>query len=145
MTTVGAPRSERRREMSFRVAAPAKDAATSSTTLVTAVSVHAASASPPSRRLSSRRSSIRVAIRSAWVRILPRNLWAVSGCSIAPSSRASTNPRIEVSGVRSSWEAFATKSRRMSSTLRRSVASLNVRTAPCGAPSAPGKGTAVIV
>ncbi len=47
--------------------------------------------------------------------------------------------------MRSSWEAFATKSRRMRSSRRRSVASSNVRTAPCGVPSAPGKGTAVIV
>ena len=69
---------------------------------------------------------------------------AVSGSSTAPSSRASTNPRIEVRGVRSSWEALATKSRRIRSRRRRSVTSWKVSDRAVGRRlGSPGKGTAV--
>ena len=48
---------------------------------------------------------------AACVRILPRKRSAVGGSAMAPSSSASTKPRIDVRGVRNSWEALATKSR----------------------------------
>ena len=49
----------------------------------------------------------------------PGSGWRGRASERAPSSRASTKPRIEVRGVRSSWEALATKSRRIWSTRRR--------------------------
>ena len=55
---------------------------------------------------------------------MPSTNWqAMSGSSSAPSSRVSALARITVTGVRSSWDALATKSRLMPSTWRRAVMS----------------------
>ena len=50
------------------------------------------------------------------------------GRDLAPRSSVSAKPRIAVSGVRSSWETFATKSRRTVSSRRSSVTSWKTAT-----------------
>ena len=74
--------------------------------------------------------------RSAWRAMMPRNFSADSGSRIAPSSSVSTNPLIAVIGVRSSWETFATKSRRKFSSRRMRVMSFKTTTAPICRPEA---------
>ena len=55
---------------------------------------------------------------------------AFFGSSIAPSFKVSTNPWIEVRGVRSSWETLATNSDRIFSNFLISVISFKTTTAP---------------
>jgi len=74
------------------------------------------------------------AMRSAWFRIFSRKRRDVAGSSSAPSSSASTNPRIDVSGVRSSCPTTETNSSFMRSISRRSVMSLKVTTMPLVSP-----------
>ena len=63
-------------------------------------------------RDSARRSSIMEANRSACFAMISKNRRLSAGSSAAPSSSVSTNPLIEATGVLSSCDTFATKSRR---------------------------------
>ena len=125
----------------FREAIPAKEATTSLATAPQSNGSRVGGCAPDSNRDSSSRSSTSEAMRSAFARILERKRFAVATSSRPPSSRASTKPRIDVRGVRSSCEAFATKSRRIRSTRWRSLTSLKVMTAPCASPGEAGNGT----
>ena len=68
--------------------------------------------------------------RSACPAMMRTNRRAASGSSRAPSSSVSAKPLIEVTGVLSSWETFATKSRLTASSRLRRVTSLSTTTAP---------------
>ena len=74
--------------------------------------------------------------RSAFFFMIARNRRAASGSSIAPSWRVSMKPLSEVTGVRISCEAFATKSRRIRSSRRMLVTSLSTIRAPMRLPVA---------
>jgi hypothetical protein len=68
-------------------------------------------------------------IRRACVRIADEN-WRLVSSGGSSSARVSANPATTVSGVRSSCETLATKSRRMSSSWRMRVRSNKASTAP---------------
>ena len=70
----------------------------------------------------SKSSTIKLSL-SVCLAIISRNRFASSGLSIAPSWSVSTNPLIDVIGVFSSCETFATKSRLTSSISLRTFAS----------------------
>ena len=72
--------------------------------------------------------------RSAWREAIWRNRSEASGSLIAPSLSVSKNPLIEVIGVLSSWETFATNSRRIASSRLSRVTSLSTTTAPMRLP-----------
>ncbi len=74
------------------------------------------------------RSSMMACKRSACLAMIRRKRSASCGSFMAPSSRVSTKPLIEVTGVFSSGETLATKSRRMCSSRRKSVTSLSTIT-----------------
>ena len=93
---------------------------------------------PPSMRESSSRSSIRASSRRALARITSIDCTARGSAGGASASR-SAKPRIAVSGVFSSCDALATKSRRIASTRRSSVTSWKTATAP-GRPPGCAKG-----
>src|SRR5439155_1601374 len=97
---------------------------------------------PSSRSDSVSRSSIRRPRRSAWRSITDRKRRAVGRSSPGGPSSVSAYPLIAVSGVRSSCETLATKSRRTTSRRRSSVTSCRTRTKPKGRPSASRSGAA---
>ena len=68
--------------------------------------------------------------RSAWPEMMRTKRCAASGSSRAPSSRVSAKPLMEVTGVLSSCETLATKSRRTASRRLSRVTSLSTTTAP---------------
>ena len=86
---------------------------------------------PDSIRERSRRSSTRCCIRRELFRIVVRN-WRSSASSGRSVRIVSAYPEIEVSGVLSSWETLATKSRRTASSRRISVTSCRTSRAPAG-------------
>ncbi len=92
--------------------------------------------SDDSRRDSDRRSVTRLDIRSAWRPILARKRWRSSASISGSSISVSTSPRIAVTGVLSSCETLATKSRRTVSRRRSRVTSWSTRTAPPRVPPA---------
>ena len=73
--------------------------------------------------------------RSACPAMMRTKRRAASGSSSAPSSSVSAKPLIEVTGVLSSCETLATKSRRTASSLLRRVTSFSTTTAPTSSPS----------
>ena len=77
-----------------------------------------------------KRSSMISLRRSACLAMICKKFRAFSGSCMAPSSRVSTNPLMEVMGVLSSWETLATKSRRACSRRRNRVTSLSTMRAP---------------
>ena len=96
---------DRRQAAPDRRPPPARASASRSPTM-SSVSCPASSRASRSRSLTSR------SIRSVWRMMIARNRRLSSG-SASPSDSASTYPRIAVSGVRSSCDTFATKSRRI--------------------------------
>ena len=89
-----------------------------------------------SRRDSVSRSETRLLKRIDWSRIFSMKRWCVAGSMSRSSISVSTNPRIAASGVLSSCEMLATKSRRTPSSWRRSLTSCSTTTAPTRSPLA---------
>ena len=106
-------------------------AATASRTSTSArTGLGCSTASRESTRAMVSRSSVNRLMRVAFFRIVPRNSRATGLSDSSWSSRVSTYPLIEVSGVRSSCDTLATKSRCVRSTSSIRVMSCSTATAP---------------